>query len=131
MSQPVSLLRQLKPGDWLVLAISLFLVLYLFYLFWFQKDDSEPARLIIWSQKSVFANIVLPVHQEIHVNGPLGETIIEIDGFRARVAKDPGPRQYCVSQGWLSKPGDIDICLPNQISLYMPENVASYDSFHY
>jgi adenosylhomocysteinase len=30
---------------------------------------------------------------------------------------DPGPRQYCVRQGWLARPGEIAICAPNQVSV--------------
>ena len=50
---------------------------------------------------------------------------------RARVAKDPRPRQYCVKQGWLSRAGAIAICAPNQISLSLEGGKTHFDSVSY
>ena len=61
----------------------------------------------------------------------LGVTIIEIQPGRARVASDPGPRQYCVRQGWLTQAGAVAICAPNQVSLSLTGRAADYDSLNY
>ena len=58
-------------------------------------------------------------------------TRIEIQPGRARVAADPGPRQYCVRQGWLSRAGAVAICAPNQVSLALSGGNADYDSLNY
>jgi hypothetical protein len=47
------------------------------------------------------------------------------------VASDPGPRQYCVRQGWLTRPNSIAICAPNQVSLMLVGGQAGYDSLNY
>jgi hypothetical protein len=69
--------------------------------------------------------------QMVDIPGPIGTTRIEIQPGRARVASDPGPRQYCVRQGWLSTAGAVAICAPNQISLSLTGRSADYDSLNY
>ena len=67
----------------------------------------------------------------IEVPGPLGVSVIEIRPGRARVASDPGPRQYCVRQGWLVRPGEIAICAPNRVSVQIAGRTRAYDSLSY
>ena len=52
-------------------------------------------------------------------------------GGRARVVADPGPRQYCVRQGWLVRPGEIAICAPNRVSIQIAGRTKAYDSLSY
>jgi hypothetical protein len=40
----------------------------------------------------------------------------------------PRPRQYCVRQGWLARPGEIAICAPNQVSVEIRGRKPTYDS---
>jgi hypothetical protein len=65
------------------------------------------------------------------VAGPLGDTLIEIAPGRARVLSDPGPRQYCVQQGWLTRPNAIAICAPNHVSLALAGHTQTHDSVNY
>ena len=57
--------------------------------------------------------------------------MIEIQPGRARVAADPGPRQYCVKQGWLTRTNAIAICAPNHVSLFLSGRQAGYDTLNY
>ena len=63
--------------------------------------------------------------------GTMGTTVIEVQPGRARVASDPGPRQYCVRQGWLTQPNAIAICAPSHISLSIAGRASSHDSLAY
>jgi hypothetical protein len=67
----------------------------------------------------------------MEVSGPLGVTRIEVETGRARVAADPGPRQYCVRQGWLTRANAIAICAPNHVSLAVVGNDPAYDTINY
>lgn len=53
--------------------------------------------------------------------GPLGITVVEIDGLRARVKSSPCPDQVCVQFGWLSLPNDFSACLPNAMLLVIED----------
>ncbi|MGH8751705.1 MAG: NusG domain II-containing protein [Burkholderiales bacterium] len=117
-----------KPGDWLVFACGLFFCATLTTQLW--RHDA-PQSAIIRSGGKIFAEVALPADQTLTVPGPLGVTRIAIHERAARISSDPGPRQYCVKQGWLKSAGEIAICLPNQISLELRGRDSSYDSLNY
>lgn len=121
-------LALLRPGDWLLLLIAGGLVGVSFPLLW-QGGFAE--RAIIRQAGQVFAEVDLRQPRQISVPGPLGDTLIGIETGRARIISDPSPRQYCVRQGWLLRPGDIAICAPNQVSLQIAGRTRRYDSLSY
>lgn len=69
--------------------------------------------------------------QTFSIIGPLGTTQIEIEPGRARIARDPSPRQLCVKQGWLSQSGQAALCLPNQVSVEIRGRTTVYDTLGY
>ena len=121
-------LRYLKTGDWLVLLAGAILVAWLAL---FQWQGSSPAKAIVRSGGKIFAELDLSGNQTLTVPGPLGESIITVQGHQARISKDPSPRQYCVKQGWLKHAGEVAICLPNQVSLELRGAKKLYDSLNY
>ncbi|HRP76932.1 MAG TPA: NusG domain II-containing protein [Rhodocyclaceae bacterium] len=90
-----------------------------------------PDKVVIRAGGEIFAEAGLSRSQVIEVPGPLGLTRIEIEPGRARVASDPGPRQYCVRQGWLTRSGAAAICAPNEVSLMLGGGASDYDSLNY
>ncbi len=52
----------------------------------------------------------------VSVEGPIGETIIEIDGEgAARVTASPCPNKLCIQAGELHGQGDWSACMPNKV----------------
>ncbi|MCE1181023.1 MAG: NusG domain II-containing protein [Rhodocyclales bacterium] len=123
-----SWLALLRPGDWLVILGSALLVGLSLPTFW-QGGIADKA--IIRQEGKVFAEVDLRNKRQLVVAGPLGMTQIQIEPGRARVLSDPGPRQYCVKQGWLMRPGEIAICAPNRVSLQIAGRTKVYDSLSY
>ena len=121
-------LALLKPGDWLIIGLGALLVGLSFPLFW-QGGLGE--RAIVRQNGQIVANLDLRSKRQLSVPGPLGSTLIAIEPGRARVVADPGPRQYCVRQGWLMRPGEIAICAPNRVSLQITGRTKVYDSISY
>lgn len=117
-----------KPGDWLVFCCGLLLCALSATSLW-QHDT--PQRAIIRSGGKIFAEVPLPADQLYAVPGPLGTTHVSIHQREARISGDPGPRQYCVKQGWLKNAGEIAVCLPNQVSLELRGRNFGYDSLNY
>jgi len=54
-----------------------------------------------------------PASEAMTVNG----VAIEIDGDRARVVESPCRDKLCVRAGWLERPGDVAVCLPQRVIL--------------
>lgn len=121
-------LQHIKPGDWLTLLLGSIFVALLTLKLW-SGDLADKA--VIRSGGKVFREISLAQDQQIAVPGRLGISIISIRQRKARITSDPGPRQYCVRQGWLQQAGEIALCLPNQVSLELTGGRKKYDSLNY
>jgi hypothetical protein len=123
-------LQNQKPliGDWLVIAASIVAVMVMFQQFW----SFAPASQLKIRQGNLIVGIYdLNQKRELHVKGPLGESIIMINNGQARFKQSPCPNQYCVHQGWLSHAGQVAICLPNQVGLQLLGAKNTYDSLNY
>jgi hypothetical protein len=118
----------LRPGDYLVITLGLALCVALAPLAW---RGGKPEKAVLRANGKIFAEVDLAAHKTLLVPGPLGPTTIRVENGRARVVADPGPRQYCVLQGWLTRAGDVAICAPNQVSLQIIGHTAAYDSLAY
>ena len=66
------------------------------------------------------------------VRGPLGVTVVEIRGGRARVDDSPCPDKLCVGMPAISEPGQWIACLPNRVFIRIKgENGPEVDRLSY
>lgn len=121
-------LALLRAGDYVVLGAGLAVCIASALLLW---RGGAPDRAVVRAGGKVVAELPLSRARMIEVPGPLGVTRIQIEPGRARVASDPGPRQYCVRQGWLTRSGAVAICAPNEVSLSLAGGRGDYDSLNY
>lgn len=120
--------RLLRPGDYIVLLLGAAATAVSATVLW---SGDTPSKAVVRLRGETVASLPLNQAQHYAVRGPLGLTQIEIQPGRARVAADPGPRQYCVKQGWLTRSGAAAICAPNEITLQLEGRNAAYDSLTY
>lgn len=118
----------IKSGDWLVLVTSLAVAVVLASHFWLSPTGQ---KIMIKQGGEVFLTATLARPFQVSVPGPLGITQVEVSDHKARVLRDPSPRQLCVRQGWISHEGEAAICLPNQVSVEIIGAVRRYDSLNY
>ncbi len=121
-------LHLVRPGDWFVAGVALIAVGVSFPLLW-RGGPAEKA--IVKRDGTVVAELPLSITKRIEVEGALGVSVIEVRPGRARVASDPGPRQYCVKQGWLTQANAVAICAPNHVTLALVGKQGGYDSLNY
>lgn len=118
----------LRSGDIGVLLAGAGLVVALTVFAW---GGGNGDTAVIRAAGQVVKTAALTHAQNVSVKGPLGTTQIEIQPGRARIARDPSPRQLCVKQGWLSQAGAAALCLPNQVSLEIRGRTSPYDTLGY
>ena len=75
---------------------------------------------------------------EIHVNGKaaresmqVNDVAIEIENSRARVTSSPCKDQLCLRTGWLERPGEVAVCLPQRVIVELRGARGNYDSVAY
>lgn len=117
-----------RPGDWLLAVLGLVFCALSFPLAW---QAGQPEKAVVRRAGEVVAELDLSRNRRFEVAGPLGMTTIAVERGRVRVVSDPGPRQYCVRQGWLKRAGEIAICAPNEISVQVQGGRRTYDSLSY
>ncbi len=91
-------------------------------------------RAIVKRDGQLVTELALNVPRRYEVQGAIGTTVIEVQPGRARVLTDPGPRQYCVQQGWLTRVNAVAICAPNHVTLQLGGRGgahAGHDSINY
>lgn len=121
-------LAHIRPGDWMVLLGGMLFTVWLGMVMW---SGGAADKAIIRSGGKIFLEAPLSRDQQIEVPGPLGTSTVSIRDHRARIERDPSPRQYCVRQGWLARAGEIAVCLPNQVSVELAGSARRYDSLSY
>lgn len=121
-------LRLFKPGDWLTLFAVVLAVSWLSADLWQRGVGNS---VIVRNKGVVVSELSLQRNRAITIAGTLGETTVEVNGQRARIASDPSPKQYCVRQGWLKDAGEIALCLPNQVSIEIAGASQRVDSLNY
>jgi hypothetical protein len=102
----------LKPLDFAAIAISLGITLCT-GLTAYAETRSAGQVLIQGSGRTwIFP---LDAEEQVAVAGPLGETVVEIQGGRARVLSSPCGNQTCVAAGHIRRQGEWAACLPNKV----------------
>lgn len=115
-------------GDWLVLSLSTILVIWLFIAFWQQQPAS---KLLIRQGNTVYGKYSLDQTKTLHVHGAIANAIIVIDQGKVRFKQSPCTNQFCVHQGWLSRSGQVAVCLPNQLSIELLGASKPFDTLNY
>lgn len=125
-----SSITQSKPllGDWLIITLSVIGIIFLFQTLWTNMPASQ---LQIRQGDAIIGTYDVNQDRELHLHGPIGDSLISIKQGKVRFKQAPCTNQYCVHQGWLSKAGQVAICLPNQISLQLIGKEQPYDSLNY
>ncbi len=118
----------LRAGDVGIVLAGLSLVVAVAIFSW-RGDTGDTA--VIRAAGKIVETVPLTHNQFFSIDGPLGTTRIEIGPGRARIARDPSPRQFCVKQGWLTQAGEAALCLPNQVSVEIRGRTFVYDTLGY
>ena len=53
--------------------------------------------------------------EELTVRGYVGDSYLEVKDGRVRMIDSACPDKLCVKTGWISRPGESIVCLPNRV----------------
>lgn len=115
-------------GDWLVIITSIVAIFFMFLQFW---SFEQASKLKIRQGNQIIGTYDLNQMKELRIHGALGDSLISISQGKVRFKQSLCNNQYCVHQGWLSRAGQVAICIPNQISLQLTGAKIGYDSLNY
>jgi hypothetical protein len=111
------LLRQTKWGDYLVAIFFVLLASASFRLSAVRSENPQTRSAQVMVNNRVAGEIDLHQPKIISVRGRLGEVALEVAAQRVRVRSSSCPNQFCVKQGFVSRPGQMLVCVPNHLAV--------------
>jgi len=104
-------MRRLKPGDFVILIISVAIILLSMRSFG-EFSGKPEVRVRAGGKQWVYD---LSVDTRATFDGPVGSTTMEIEGGKVHVHDSDCRNKVCIAAGWISRPGQWIICLPNDV----------------
>jgi len=103
-----------------ILAIAIILIAVLGFIIYSSSGSNmeEQDRIVIEAMGEIVQEIPmdqLEPGKKIPIAGYLGDSILEMEEGRVRLVYSPCPDHLCVYMGWISRPGEIIVCLPNMV----------------
>jgi len=119
----------------LIAGIVLFSLIIIFAPLGFMAENYDEDELIIViksGSKTVKRIPMVKTYEKtqlVEAAGPLGISIIEAEQGRVRLLEAPeeDPQKICEKTGWISEPGPVIICVPNQISIWIETSEGDLD----
>lgn len=102
-----------REKGWIILSLFVVAAILIGLKYGF-SEDSYVVVLETPSQ-TIEIEVTLQTEQTIALQGPLGETIVEIRGGKVGVAFSPCPDGTCIKMGKIPDNGGFIACLPNQV----------------
>lgn len=117
----------MRKSDWLaLLAVSFLGIVSLFAVRWAGADSKKP--------QAVSIEVDGTVYRRLRVDGPMNRIllkelgmVVEFGQGRMRVVTSNCPAKICVKTGWISRPGQTILCVPNR-TLFRMTGSASMDA---
>ena len=78
-----------------------------------------------------YASLPLDVPRTVRVPGRIGTSVIQIANQRARFVSSPCRGKICIHTGWLSRSGEVAVCLPNTVSVTLIGSRQEFDSINF
>jgi hypothetical protein len=105
---------KIHAADIIIIALSLAAVGA--SIFFAASGSAGTPRLLVRTDAGEF---VYPLDKDarIEAKGPLGSTLIVIEGGKARIADSPCDNKLCIGMGAVEKKGQWASCLPNHVFL--------------
>lgn len=110
------LLKSFKFLDIPIFLVVAFITSFSFFIVYALED--EDAHVIIKYREKEWI-YPLSATVEVEVKGAIGLTKIRIEDNKVVILSSPCPHKTCVSHPALTKVGDWNACLPNQVFLYI------------
>lgn len=120
----------LTPADRVLVGIVLVTLAALYGRYWHWGEAALGERLRISTTAGVEV-VPLAGDRTIAIDGPLGETRIEVHDGRVRFVSSPCTGKQCIHAGWLAAAGEFAACLPNRVSLTVLGRLGGYDSINF
>lgn len=103
---------RLTLGDKILIG---FLIVLNGLLFLKLGTGTTGAWAVVEVNQKVTTRYPLAKDQVIEVKGPLGMTVVEIKGGKARIRRSPCKNKICIKSGYIQYADRLVACIPNRV----------------
>jgi len=95
--------------------------------------DQKPVA-VIYKNEQIYQRIYLTnsINKQINIKDSDGHyNLVEIKGGQVRIKEADCPNKLCIKAGWLTKPGQMAVCIPNHVRVVIEgaaENAEQVDA---
>lgn len=107
-----------KPGD-ILLGISLIVIGYLIF-FWFKPFSGSQSKALIQIDNNLKYEMNLEKNQIFNLKEFNPAVVIEVRNKAIRIIQNDCDKKICLKMGFISKPGQVIVCVPKKILIYIP-----------
>lgn len=111
---------RLKKGDLVLLIVIAAIALASTAFFWQKGHEPTPSAYVRVENLETGEDKKYPLYEGqdeiLYYEGPIGQTAIHFLDGAAAITSSDCPDQVCVHVfGWISKPNQLSVCLPNMV----------------
>ena len=106
-------LSMLTRNDRILIFVLVAIASFYFVRLFFVSNEGREALVKVGSNPS--QKVSLEINKRINVEGEKGRVVIEVKEGRVRVVESSCFQKICVNTGWIDKPGQNIVCLPNKV----------------
>lgn len=120
----------LTKGDKILIATVLLLAFAIFTGFQIYGFTGGKTYAVIEINGKEYQKITLGKDgpkMQLKVPGVIGDVVLEIDRDRVRVVSSDCPDKDCIRQGWVYRPGQTLVCLPNRVVVKIESRESTSD----
>lgn len=102
------------PGDIVILAFALAVG---FLPFFRANKEGKADYFVIEYNGSILHKIPSGIDTTINISVPDGSLVVKIENGKGAIVQSSCPNKICVHTGWIERPCQSAICIPNRIIL--------------
>jgi len=107
----------IRPADIILIIILTTISLSGFIL---QKGLTQQGKFyIVEINGKMLYRLLLATDTLFTIRGRTGDITIEAKNSRVRISESSCPLKLCVKTGWINKPGESIICVPNKLAIHI------------
>lgn len=115
----------MNKNDFILIFIVLIIALFLFFNY---LSDKQGNKAFVYHENDLILTINLNIDDTYEVMGDNGKVIIKVNDNKIKVDEETSLYHLCSKQGYISKPKEAIICLPNKIIIEIPNNSNDIDT---
>jgi hypothetical protein len=103
----------LTRNDRILIFTLLIIASFFFARFFFISHKGS--EVLIKAGNGSVQRVSLRMDRMVNIEAEKGKVVIEVKDGKVRVAESSCVQKICVNTGWISRPGQNIICLPNKV----------------